>query len=585
MMADWQELSQGWADWMLASSWQLALLVVVIALLVRATQLIPVPGVARFRHALWLIVLLKVFLPPSIALPSGVGNWGISPLVRNHPTASRLLQPDAISQAMVSARAPSQAGQPGSTAGRQSVTVLLMFAWAAGAALFWFSVVRRHRVLTRAISQQPSIDEGPIRVAFERAAVQLGISRSPDLRVTNAMTSPFLFGVTQPCVVLPQRFVDQASSSELSAVLTHELVHLRRCDTWTGWIQVIAQGLFWFHPMVWWANHHLRQAREEVCDDSVLRDGGISPETYGESMMRVLTAAKAKSIVEGSLVGVFERGTNLQTRLEKIMNHDPSNRPFGIVSKLAILAIAMILIPMASSTVATITAQDANGGRKANRAKTAYPSIVKTVPAVGATDIKTTLKTIRVTFDRDMSGGMSWTGGPPLLPPPDKSTKPRWIDKRTCVLPVSLERGKFYRLGINSKSFQNFKSADGTPVPPSTIYFATEGASPEVVAMAQTPEIVKLVPANGAKNVDSKRAKISVTFNMPMGAGMSWTGEQFPHDGGKPSWSKDKRTCTVPVTLKPNQSYQMGLNSRSHNNFQSEAGVPLKPVRYQFHTK
>ena len=52
-----------------------------------------------------------------------------------------------------------------------------------------------------------------------------------------------------------------------------------------------------------------------------------------------------------------------------------------------------------------------------------------------------------------------------------------WNDKRTCVLPVELKKGMFYRVGINSTSFQNFSSELGVPAATTAIYFATAGAT------------------------------------------------------------------------------------------------------------
>ena len=43
----------------------------------------------------------------------------------------------------------------------------------------------------------------------------------------------------------------------------------------------------------------------------------------------------------------------------------------------------------------------------------------------------------------------------------------------TCVLPVELEPGKEYRLGLNSPSHKNFQSAGGVPLDPVTITFKT----------------------------------------------------------------------------------------------------------------
>lgn len=69
------------------------------------------------------------------------------------------------------------------------------------------------------------------------------------------------------------------------------------------------------------------------------------------------------------------------------------------------------------------------------------------------------------------------------------------------------------------------------------------------------PRIVATIPAVGATEVDPATSEI-----------------------------KDRRTCVLPVRLEPNHRYRLGLNSRSHRNFRSAAGVSLAPVVYVFHT-
>jgi RNA polymerase sigma-70 factor (ECF subfamily) len=214
--------------------------------------------------------------------------------------------------------------------------------------------------------------------------------------------------------------------------------------------------------------------------------------------------------------------------------------------------------------------------------------IVATSPAIGATDVDPKLTEITITFDRDMGAGMSWTGGKPFFPPADGNKQAQWRDKRTCVLPVKLKQGQFYRAGINAQSFLNFRSQAGEPAPCTAIYFVTKGATKSVESRVRVPQIVKMVPDNGAADVDPETKALRVSFNMPMGAGMSWTGggANFPEAvaGQKPKWSGDGKTCILPVKLKPDHDYEIGLNSLQHINFQSKWGVPLKPVEFKFWT-
>lgn len=243
----------------------------------------------------------------------------------------------------------------------------------------------------------------------------------------------------------------------------------------------------------------------------------------------------------------------------------------------------------------TLKPRQADGDQAADSASDApeqrggVPQVVATWPAVGAVDVDPAKSEIIVIFDRDMGRGMSWTGGGPEFPPIAEGKRPVWRDRRTCVLPVKLDKGQYYRVGINSDSFQNFQSTQGVPVRPSAIYFVTQGASEELKNRVRRPEIVSLTPPNGAKDVDPGLREIRVTFNVPMGEGCSWVGggANFPTipPGKRPSWSADGKTCVLPVELKPGWDYRLGLNSASFKNFATAAGVPLEPVVYTFRTR
>jgi Bacterial Ig-like domain len=134
------------------------------------------------------------------------------------------------------------------------------------------------------------------------------------------------------------------------------------------------------------------------------------------------------------------------------------------------------------------------------------------------------------------------------------------------------------------------------PIEPVRYEFETAGdatesaqqADPEIIDPNGPPQIVKMMPENGATNVDPELTTIRVTFDRPMAKGFSWTGggEQFPTipQGQLPSWSRDRKSCVLPVQLQPNRNYRLGLNSPRVRNFASADGVPLEPVIYEFQT-
>ena len=282
------------------------------------------------------------------------------------------------------------------------------------------------------------------------------------------------------------------------------------------------------------------------------------------------------------------------------MNHRREWAKFGWGSCVVLAAAALLLLPMsatiadgkqavADSAQADKAANDGDAAEpKAKRpaAKAAKSSVpqYKSNPAHGATNVDPSLKEIVIRFDREMGPGMSITGDPALLPPIDAAGKPGWRNAKTFVLPVTLAEGAYYRVGINSKSHQNFQDSRGTPVLPSVIAFTTKGASKELVAKVATPHVVSTEPKIGAKDVDPGLSELKVTFDVPMGNGMSITGDVPAVRGARPAWSKDRRTITLPIKLEPGQAYQFGLNSPRHVTFQSAAGVPLEPVVFEFST-
>lgn len=104
----------------------------------------------------------------------------------------------------------------------------------------------------------------------------------------------------------------------------------------------------------------------------------------------------------------------------------------------------------------------------------AKPRIVALLPKNGAQNVNPNLTEIRVTFSVPMAAGFSWTGGGPDFPTIPEGKKPYWTENhKTCVLPVELEPGHTYHLGLNSPSYKGFQSSVGVPLAPVLLSFTT----------------------------------------------------------------------------------------------------------------
>ncbi len=102
------------------------------------------------------------------------------------------------------------------------------------------------------------------------------------------------------------------------------------------------------------------------------------------------------------------------------------------------------------------------------------PVVVEMDPPNDATDVSPAIAQIHVTFSVAMGPDYSWCVGGPTFPGAGGGAKPFWsADQKTCTLPVNLAPNTFYELGLNSRSFKNFKSASGVPLTPVLYSFST----------------------------------------------------------------------------------------------------------------
>jgi len=102
------------------------------------------------------------------------------------------------------------------------------------------------------------------------------------------------------------------------------------------------------------------------------------------------------------------------------------------------------------------------------------PVVIGTNPQAYANDVTPSLGIITVTFDQPMKDkSWSWTDGAATYPV--TTGQPSYDqDRTTCRLPVNLEPGKVYWVGINSLMYRDFKSANcGAPAKRYVILFAT----------------------------------------------------------------------------------------------------------------
>ena len=109
------------------------------------------------------------------------------------------------------------------------------------------------------------------------------------------------------------------------------------------------------------------------------------------------------------------------------------------------------------------------------------PMVVKTEPESRVTGVDFTIQEIKVTYDRPMETGGSWSWiihtNLGVYPGYRGSAGPRWENNgKTCVLPVKLSPNTVYAIGVNSFRHTGFKDKAGTAAVPHVWVFKTRKA-------------------------------------------------------------------------------------------------------------
>jgi beta-lactamase regulating signal transducer with metallopeptidase domain len=330
----------GWfVDFAWPMLWQSSLLIV---LLFAIEFLIRRKIRASIRYALWLVVLVKLCLPPTLASPTSPVWW----LHKTPPPAVAKLHytvsydtgpmPDIPLNPPTAYVPPKPALTGAAWLLLASVTVsAALFAWLWAR---WWHIARQ-------VKQAQCDDRLTYMLNETRRLTRLKSRVS--VKVTGNSMSPAVCGLFHPVILVPQSLAERFSDEQLRAVLLHEAFHLRRKDVWVNCVQALVQIVYWWHPLVWLANARIRRVREEAVDDAVMLALRHEAEAYAPTLLEVAKFALNRPLTGLGLVGILESRSALRQRIERLVNfRAPRKAGLTFVSCCCIFAFSAVALPM-----------------------------------------------------------------------------------------------------------------------------------------------------------------------------------------------------------------------------------------------
>ncbi len=219
---------------------------------------------------------------------------------------------------------------------------------------FFYSNYQISRLKKSAVT----INNTRVNELLEECKQAVGIKRKIILKETGLITTPITFGVMQPYILVPTNMQEAFTIKEMKYVFLHELTHHRNKDMLVNYLMWILQIVYWFNPLVWYAQKRLRMDRELACDDSVLNlldEAGYLE--YGHTIIHFAGNKQGKSF-ELFASGIGGTKKQIKQRILHIASFSKESSLLKWKSKAVYLFLSVLVLCITPLTTVLATSND-----------------------------------------------------------------------------------------------------------------------------------------------------------------------------------------------------------------------------------
>ncbi len=216
--------------------------------------------------------------------------------------------------------------------------------WLVGMAMIAIRLFLAWQYLNRLRTIASPIDEQnlpQLQELSEEVLRAVAATRLPPLLIADQLKGPISLGLFRPAIILPRGMIQALTASQLRDVLIHEMAHIRRNDHVVVLLQRLAGAFFWPFPLVRLLNAKIDQAREDVCDNYVLRSTEASQ--YSRMLLQLTERAAPQAIPLA--IGLWKCRRKLEQRVNSLL--DPRRTTGTRLPRLTLCTLAVAFMSIA----------------------------------------------------------------------------------------------------------------------------------------------------------------------------------------------------------------------------------------------
>lgn len=177
------------------------------------------------------------------------------------------------------------------------------------------------------------------------------ITKNVQVKFSEWIDVPCIIGYFKPLILLPVSLATSLSADEITAIVLHELAHIRRNDYLFNILQQVISIVLFFNPFNYLVTRLINGERENCCDDIVIRTTR-KPLIYAQALLKIEESRQQEWQLALAATG---KKYHLLTRIERIMKTKKS------IGNVRPILFAILLLAGGLSSIAWLNPKIANG--------------------------------------------------------------------------------------------------------------------------------------------------------------------------------------------------------------------------------